>query len=489
MDSLEIAKPVVVQRQSSAQIHPIIMAGGGDETLWPLSGTSIPKALLAVFSERTLLQETALRHPVGLDFAAPVLICGDAHRFVVDRQLRDVGIRPQAILLEPQARGTAPALVAVALWLLLRNPDALMLVQPGDQFVSDPAIFREQLAAAGPAAQAGRFVALGVRPARPDKARRYIHAGGISAESAPVRVARHYAETLDLPAPGTRIAEGSLYWNTGIFLLSARAYVDELSRIHPAMVAACEHALRLGKEEAAFFRLDAEAYGRVLPASIESAAMERNDRSSMVVLDAGWSDTGSWRALREGGKTDEDGNVLRGDVVVERITNSYIRSEDGLVAAIGVDNVTVVVTDDAVLVAGPDSAQELESMISALRIRDRSDAEKNDTGHRPWGRYRTVDRGDRFRVKRITVDPGGRLSLQRHLHRAEHWIVVRGTALVECGPERSLLTENESIHIPIGTEHRLENPGKLPLELIEIQSGTYLGEDDILRVADDYGRA
>jgi mannose-1-phosphate guanylyltransferase/mannose-6-phosphate isomerase len=488
MDTLEIIRPGVAQRQNSAQVHPIILPGGGGAGFWPLSRESFPKELLALASERTLLQETALRHPSGIDFAAPILICDDAHRFVVDSQLRDVGIRPQAILLEPHARGTGPSLAVAAIWLLSRSPDALMLVQPGDQSVSDPVVFRRQVAAAGPAAQSGRLVAFGARPTRPDGERRYIHAGTRCPDSADIRAVHRFVETPDLSTLGHRIADGSLFWNTGMFLFSARAFIKELSRIHPTMVDACEEAVRFGREELGFLRLDNESYGKVHPISIESAVMECTDRVSTVVLDTGWSDARSWHALHESGKVDDRGNVLRGDVLVGRVRNSYIRSESGLVAAIGVDNITVVVTDDAVLVAGPDSTRELERLVAALS-RKRGNADQHATAHQPWGRHRTIDCGDRFQVKRITVDPGGRLSLRKHHHRAEHWIVVRGTALVQRGHDQSLLTENESIYIPIGTEYRLENPGKLPLELIEVRSGTYLGEDDIVRLADDYGRA
>ena len=271
--------------------------------------------------------------------------------------------------------------------------------------------------------------------------------------------------------------------------MSARAYLGELSRINPAMLEACERAVRDGQEDLAFFRLSAEPFGEAPSLSIDHAVMEHTSRAAVVPVDMAWSDVGSWPALRDIATADGDGNVLQGDVLAERMTNSYIRSEGRLVAAVGLDNVVVVATDDAVLVADANSAAEVSGIVAKLRGQNRSESQQHVTCHRPWGHYRSVDAGDRFQVKRITVKPGAKLSLQKHYHRAEHWVVVHGTAMVQRGEERMLVRENEFVYIPIGTEHRLENPGKLPLQLIEVQSGPYLGEDDIVRVSDSYGRA
>ena len=475
--------------EGSAQIHPVILSGGAGTRLWPLSRASYPKQLLKLSSQRTMLQDTVARGLIDVGFAAPLLVCNEDHRFLVDDQLQQIGIKPQAILLEPTARNTGPAIAAAALWLLARDPDALMLVQPSDHVIASPADFHRAVMRGVAAAQDGRLVTFGIKPVRPDTGYGYIQSGEQLAGGDGVFTVDRFVEKPDRETAQRFIDSGTFFWNSGIFLLSARAYLGELSRINPAMLEACERAVRDGQEDLAFFRLSAEPFGAAPSLSIDHAVMEHTSRAAVVPVDMAWSDVGSWLALRDIATADGDGNVVQGDVLAERMTNSYIRSEGRLVAAVGLDNIVVVATDDAVLVADADSAAEVSGIVAKLRGQNRSESQQHVTCHRPWGHYRSVDAGDRFQVKRITVKPGAKLSLQMHYHRAEHWVVVHGTAIVQRGEERMLVRENESVYIPIGTEHRLENPGKLPLQLIEVQSGPYLGEDDIVRVSDSYGRA
>jgi mannose-1-phosphate guanylyltransferase / mannose-6-phosphate isomerase len=477
------------QEEGSAQIHPVILSGGAGTRLWPLSRASYPKQLLKLSSERTMLQDTAARGLIDVGFAAPLLVCNEDHRFLVDDQLQQIGIKPQAILLEPKARNTGPAIAAAALWLLARDPDALMLVQPSDHVIASPADFHGAVMRGLAAAQEGRLVTFGIKPVRPDTGYGYIQSGEALGGNDGVFTVDRFVEKPDRETAQRFVDSGAFFWNSGIFLLSARTYLGELSRINPAMLEACERAVRDGKEDLAFFRLCAKSFGEAPELSIDHAVMEHTNRAAVVPVDMAWSDVGSWPALRDIARADGNGNVLEGDVVVDGVQNSYIRSEGRLVAAVGLDNMVVVATDDAVLVADADSATSVSGIVAKLRQQNRSESQQHVTCHRPWGHYRSVDAGDRFQVKRITVKPGAKLSLQKHYHRAEHWVVVHGTALVQRGEERMLVRENESVYIPIGTEHRLENPGKLPLQLIEVQSGPYLGEDDIVRLSDNYGRA
>lgn len=474
--------------QGSAQIHPIILSGGSGTRLWPLSRAAYPKQLLQLVSDHTLLQDTAARTLDDVGYAAPLLICNEEHRFLVDEQLRQVGIEAQAIILEPIARNTGPAIAVAALWLLARDPDALMLVQPSDHVIADPAEFHRAVMRGLAAAQDGRLVTFGIKPSRPDTGYGYIRAGAPLDGAEGVLSVDRFVEKPDRSKAAAFVADGNFYWNSGIFLLGARAFLDELARINPPMLAACERAVQAGQADLSFFRLGSADFGSAPSLSIDHAVMEHTDRAAVVPVDMAWSDVGSWHALRDIGRSDADGNVCHGDVVMDRVRNSYIRTEGKLVAVVGVDNLVVVATEDAILVASADEAGQVSGLVETLRQRNRTEPMQHTTGHRPWGNYRTVDAGDRFQVKRITVKPGGQLSLQKHYHRAEHWVVVSGTALVQRGEDRMLVRENESVYIPIGTEHRLENPGKVPLQLIEVQSGPYLGEDDIVRLADTYGR-
>ncbi|MBV9833360.1 MAG: mannose-1-phosphate guanylyltransferase/mannose-6-phosphate isomerase [Alphaproteobacteria bacterium] len=484
-----IANLARFREPGSAQIHPVILSGGSGTRLWPLSRASYPKQLLSLVSDRTMLQETAARNLDDVGFTGPLVICNEEHRFLIDEQLKQVGVKPQAIMLEPVARNTGPAITAAALWLLDKDPDALMLVQPSDHVIASLPRFHDAIRNGLAAAQDGMLVTFGIKPTRPDTGYGYIQGGDAVNGTSDVLAVERFVEKPDRATAQRFVDSGVFYWNSGIFLLGARAFLDDLARLNPAMLEACEKAIRAGKQDLDFFRLDNAAFAESPSIAVDRAVMERTDRAAVVPVDMAWSDIGSWNALREISQPDDDGNVLRGDVVTSRVRDSYIRTDGKLVAAIGVENVVVVATDDAVLVADADTAGELSEVVDLLRQRNRSEPVTHVTTYRPWGYYRTVDAGLRYQVKRIMVKPGAKLSLQKHYHRAEHWVVVQGTALVQRGQDRMLVRENESVYIPIGTEHRLENPGKLPLQLIEVQSGPYLGEDDIVRVEDQYGRA
>ncbi len=477
------------QQLSSAQIHPVILSGGSGTRLWPLSRAAHPKQFLKLVTDRSLLQETAARNLADVGFAAPLVVCNQDHRFLVADQLGELGVKPQVILLEPLARNTGPAITAAALWLQARDPDALMLVQPSDHVIDTPADFHRAVMRGLPAAQAGRLVTFGIKPVRPDTGYGYIQGSDpLDGIDDGVLGVDRFVEKPDRDTAQRFLDSGTFYWNSGIFLLSVRTYLDELAQINAAMLDACRAAVADGRDETGSLRLDAGHFGRAPALSIDHAVMEHTERAAVVPVDMAWSDVGSWSALQGVASADAEGNVVQGDVIHQGVKNCYLRSEGRLVAAIGLENVTVVATDDAVLVAGPGEAGAVSDLVETLRLQNRTEPHQHTTCHRPWGNYRTVDSGERFQVKCITVKPGAQLSLQKHYHRAEHWVVVRGTAIVQCGKDRQLLHENQSIYIPIGAEHRLENPGKLPLQLIEVQSGAYLGEDDIVRISDSYGR-
>lgn len=474
-------------------IYPVILSGGSGSRLWPLSRQALPKQLLPLVSSQTLLQETVLRvrdlGDVGLAVMPPLLVCGNEHRFMVAEQLRQVGVAPLAILLEPLGRNTAPAVAAAAQYLLAHDADALMLVLPADHLVGDVAAFHRAIAQAAPLAAAGGLATFGILPTAAETGYGYILAGAPLPGSEQGRQVERFVEKPDLSTARAFLADERYLWNSGMFLLRAADCLGELRLLEPAMLADCELAVVHGCRDLDFFRLDPAAFARCRSVSIDHAVMEHTQRAVVVPAAIGWSDIGSWSALWQALPGDEHGNVVRGDAYLDGVHNCLVRAGSRMLAVLGVDDLVIVETDDAVLVAHRDQVQRVRQVVEHLERHARTEHVLHRLVYRPWGSYQGIDMGERFQVKRIVVNPGGQLSLQMHHHRAEHWVVVRGTARVTCGETVKLLTENESTYIPIGMTHRLENPGKLPLHLIEVQTGSYLGEDDIVRYADAYQRA
>ncbi len=449
-----------------------------------MSRALYPKQLLCLASDHSMLQDTVARVS-GATFTPPLVVCNEEHRFIVAEQLRGLNVTPRALVLEPAGRNTAPAVAIAALLLAEEAPAALLLVMPSDHVITKPDTFKAAIDTAAEAAADGGLVTFGITPTAPETGYGYIKAPGDGA----VRTVDRFVEKPDRATAEGYLAEGTYFWNAGIFLFRADRYLEELERFEPAMLAACRKAVAGAKPDLEFQRLDAEAFGACPSVSIDYAVMERTDAAKVVPVDMGWSDVGAWSALWDIGEKDADGNHLSGDVLLTDTRNCYLRSEDKLVAAVGVEDLVVVSTGDAVLVASKDKAQDVKAIVETLGAQGRTEGDVHTTVYRPWGSFRSIDQGERYQVKLITVKPGGSLSLQMHHHRAEHWIVVNGTARVTRGDDVLLLHENQSVYIPLGTTHRLENPGKLPLHLIEVQSGSYLGEDDIVRFEDTYGRS
>ena len=477
---------VAQQASVKGKIHPVILSGGSGTRLWPLSRQAYPKQLLPLMSERTMLQETASRTASDTGFAAPIVVCSDEHRFLIAEQLQEAGIEPRRIVLEPVARNTAPAVAVAALMVVADDPDGVILVQPSDHHIADAASFRKAVTSALAGAKHGLLCTFGIKPTRAETGYGYIAPGESVEDADGIQHVSRFVEKPSAQDAERYLAQGSYRWNSGIFLMPAALYLDELRRLQPGMVEACERAVTEGRDDLDFFRLDASAFGRSPNLSIDHAVMEHTARAAVVPVDMGWSDIGSWRSLREVKQSDEAGNVTEGDVILDRVRNSYVRADGHLVAAIGVEDLIVVATDDVILVADSEHSADVGKFVSQLR--NRPERLHHTKVYRPWGFYQTVDIGERFQVKRIMVKPGAKLSLQMHHHRAEHWVVVSGTALTTCNEETRLLHENEALYIPAGATHRLENPGKVPVHLIEVQSGAYLGEDDIVRFSDRYGR-
>jgi mannose-1-phosphate guanylyltransferase/mannose-6-phosphate isomerase len=473
-------------------IVPVILSGGAGTRLWPLSRELYPKQFLPLVGERTMIQETALR-TVGLPGAtAPIVVCNEAHRFLVAEQLRELEIRPRAILLEPTGRNTAPAIAVAAIAALAAParaaqalPEPLLLVLPADHVLKDLPAFQRAVAAAVPAAREGRLVTFGVVPSRAETGYGYIRQGG---RDGPARPVAEFVEKPDAARARAYIESGDHFWNSGMFLLSARSYLEELGRLEPAMLAACRSAFEMATTDLDFVRLDKAAFESCRADSIDYAVMEKTPRASVVPLAAGWSDVGSWAALQDALPADGSGNVTRGDVVAEEAKDCLLYSTDRLVAAVGLEGHVVIETKDAIMVAPKSRVQDVKRLVDRMKRAGRSEPGLHREVFRPWGSFDSVDAGPRFQVKRLTVKPGAKLSLQKHAHRAEHWVVVKGTARITRDDEVFLLKENESTYIPIGAVHRIENPGTEPLQIIEVQSGSYLGEDDIVRIEDTYGR-
>lgn len=466
-------------------ITPVVLAGGTGSRLWPLSRQMNPKQFLKLCGDETLLQQTLARFN-GLDVTAPAIICNDEHRFLVAEQLREVGVTNASILLEPVGRNTAPAIALAALSVRQKGEDPLLLVLAADHYIEREEVFREAVATATSLADRNKLVTFGIVPKHAETGYGYIQRGD-HLDDLGFEVAR-FVEKPDALTAEQYLASGEYYWNSGMFMIKASVYLQALEEFQPEILKACEKALEYGETDLDFVRVDAEAFAECPDNSIDYAIMEKTDAAAVVPLDAGWSDIGSWAALWEIGDKDESGNVSKGDVLAQNTTNCFIQADHKLVATVGVDSLVVVETKDAVLVVHKDKVQDVKKAVNALKNDGRHEHMNHREVYRPWGVYDSIDNGERYQVKCITVKPGAKLSLQMHHHRAEHWIVVSGTARVTIGEREFLVTENQSTYIPVGEVHCLENPGVIPLELIEVQSGSYLGEDDIVRLKDQYGR-
>ncbi len=468
-------------------IVPVLMAGGSGTRLWPLSRELYPKQFLKLLGDKSLLQNTALR-VAGVDETAPPLVIGgDAHRFIIAEQMRQVGLDGAAIMLEPEGRNTAPAAAVAAHYASTHyGPQALVFLMAADQAVTDTAAFVEAVEAAAKIAASGKIVTFGIQPTHPETGFGYIKVGA-PIDGGAYDVAAFVEKPL-LAKAQAFIAEGGYYWNGGMFLFRADVFLEELKRLEPEMHAASLQSWNNAVKDIDFLRLEPAAFRRCRSESIDYAVMEKTSNIALVPLDAGWDDVGSWTYLGKQPADDGAGNRFRGDVMLEDSGNNLVHASTRLVSLVGMHDTVVVETEDAVLVAPRDRVQEVRKIVQRLKREKRSEAETSPRVYRPWGSYETVALAERFQVKRIIVKPGQKLSLQMHHHRAEHWIVVKGTARVYCGDKNFLLCEDQSTYIPLGQTHRLENPGKVLLELIEVQSGAYLGEDDIVRFEDIYGR-
>jgi mannose-1-phosphate guanylyltransferase/mannose-6-phosphate isomerase len=471
---------------SALPLIPVILCGGSGTRLWPLSRESYPKQFLRLHGDSSLLQQTLRRcnHP---GTRPPLLLTHEDARFLVAEQLRETGIDDALMILEPHRRGTAPAIISAALYLQSQEKDALMLILPSDHLIEDSDAFVDAVSAAAEAAAEGLLMTFGIQPHSPETGYGYLHAG--DAFSQHVRRLAGFVEKPDLPTAQDYVSSGRYFWNSGMFLFRCSQLISEAALHAPAVLQACEHAVEAMRKDADFLRLGERAYSECPDIAIDYALMEPTRNAGMVTLDAGWSDIGSWSSVWEINEHDAQGNSVRGDALIEDCDDCLVHSDTRLIAAIGMKDAIIIDTPDALLVMDRAHSQDTRKVVRKLLTRERSEATWHKQVKRPWGSYDAIGQGTRFQVKRITVHPGARLSLQMHHHRAEHWIVVSGTARVIDGEKDYLLTENQSTFIGVGVIHSLENPGKIPLELIEVQSGSYLGEDDIVRLSDAYGRA
>ena len=462
---------------------PVIMAGGTGSRLWPMSRKNLPKQLLKLDGDLTMLQATVDRLQ-GLPCMAPSVICNEDYRFMVAEQLRQMGSDTSALILEPVGRNTAPAIALAAIEATRHGDDPVMLVLAADHVIRNADAFRQCVVEGNALVEKGKIVTFGIVATHPETGYGYLKAASKTGASA----VEAFVEKPDAATAQRYFDSGDYFWNSGMFMFKASRYLTELGKHRPDILEACQKAMANIGHDLDFTRVDADAFAACPSESIDYAVMEKAHDVWVVPMDAGWNDVGSWSALKDIGDKDANGNVCHGDIIMHNTSNSYIRAENKMIATVGLDNVIVVETKDAVLVANGDNAQDIKKIVDKLKAEKRVEHEFHREVYRPWGKYDSIDNGERYQVKRITVKPGEKLSVQMHHHRAEHWIVVSGTALVNRGDEEILLSENQSVYIPLGTVHALENPGKIPLELIEVQSGSYLGEDDIVRFTDRYGR-
>ena len=469
---------------------PVILSGGSGTRLWPMSRAKKPKQFLPLLNDKSMLQNTVLRLKGLADLQPAMVICNEDHRFMVAEQLRELSELQSSIILEPVGRNTAPAIAVAALQAMANGDDPLLLVLAADHAIKDVPAFHHAIEQAIPAAQQGKLVTFGIVPTSPHTGYGYIRREHAVSAGLPPGVASvaQFCEKPDLATAQRFLDSGEYYWNSGMFLFKASNLLAELKQFVPEIVNAAEVALKKATRDLDFIRLDIDAFSASPSDSIDYAVMEKSANAAMVALDAGWSDVGSWDALWQIMPKDEQGNACRGDVILQDCHNSYVNAEERLVSVIGLDDVVVVETKDAVMVANKAHLQGVKDVVAKLQSYGRSEVDLHREVFRPWGKYDSVDNGKRYQVKHITVKPGAKLSVQMHHHRAEHWVVVSGSAMVRNGDKEFLVTENESTFIPVGVIHSLENPGKIPLELIEVQSGSYLGEDDIVRFEDKYGR-
>ena len=463
---------------------PVILSGGSGTRLWPLSRRHYPKQFLPLVSNHTMIQETLLRLTGISGLKAPIAVCNEDHRFMMAEQLREIDVTPAAIILEPLGRNTAPAVALAA--LTATSEDDVLLILPADHVIENVQAFQDAVGQAKLLAEQGYLVTFGIVPTEPETGYGYIKRSTEAVDAA-YKVAS-FVEKPNLETAKAYLESGDYYWNSGMFAFKASSFLSELEKYNPDMLEKCQQALKAAKVDMDFVRLDKEIFATCPSDSIDYAVMEKTAKAVVIPMDAAWNDVGSWSALWDVTDKDALGNAIMGDVLTVDTSNSFIHAHSKLVSVVGLDNVIVVETADAVMIAAKDRVQDVKEIVDQLKAKNRSEADIHRKAYRPWGNYDLVDIGERHQTKRIIVKPGAKLSLQKHHHRAEHWIVVKGTALVTKGDEQILLSENESTYIPLGIVHCLENLGVIPLEIVEVQSGSYLGEDDIVRLNDQYGR-